>query len=153
MKGLLLVFALLPAPVGAQALPTEAQRHVADIASYATVGLNIALDTRASCWQAADRRRGCLLEAARLGTTYGAVALLKHVLPRDRPCAPACGIDRANADFPSGHTAFAFESAVGASGFVLAFSTADLRMLAAKHDLIGVLGGAAIGSLTGHFLR
>ena len=153
MRALLLALLFLPSPAFAQALTTPTEQRIADIASYATVGLNIALDTRSSCWQAADRKRGCVMEAARLGTTWGSVALLKHYLPRDRPCAPSCGIDAPNADFPSGHTAFAVTAASDARTWFFAFNTGELRILANKHDLIGVLGGAAVGAATGRLLR
>jgi hypothetical protein len=153
---LILALWLLPVTVHAQALPTPTERHVADIASYATVGLNVWLDTKASCLEAVDRKRGCLTEVARLGTTWVAVALLKHVFPRDRPCAPSCGIDPVNEDVPSGHTAFSVAAMEGprlAVTIPLAVSSGGLRLAAGKHDWIGVLTGAGVGALTGHFIR
>jgi membrane-associated phospholipid phosphatase len=150
---LLVCVGLLPTPAHAQALPTAEERLGADIASYVTLGVSVALDTRASCISAADRRRGCGLEAARLATTWAAAALLKRWLPRDRPCAPSCGIDRPNADFPSGHTAFAVSTIADHPRFLLAFSTGELRLLANKHDVVGVLGGAAIGAATSRWIR
>lgn len=157
MKVLLLTVCLLtPTTVHAQALHNETARHVADIASYATVGLNIALDVKGSCWDAVDRKRGCAMTGARIGTTWLAVALLKKAFPRDRPCAPECGIDSPDSDFPSGHTAFAFEAVEGsrfAVSIPLAVGSGGLRLAAGKHDLIGVISGAIVGSLAGHFLR
>lgn len=158
MKGCLLtLFLLLPITAHAQALPSDTERHVADIASYATVGFNIWLDTKASCIDAVDKKRGCLTEAARLGSTWIAVAVIKHFFPRDRPCAPSCGIDPINEDVPSGHTAFAMQAAMQGPRLSvtipLAVSSGGLRLAAGKHDWVGVLTGALVGTLTGKLIR
>jgi membrane-associated phospholipid phosphatase len=94
-----------------------------------------------------------LMLGVRTFTTGVLVTVLKDAFPRARPCAPTCGIDSAYSDFPSGHTAFAF-STLGhpteeqgdylvklGSGIL----TGILRGEANKHDLLGVVSGAAIG--------
>jgi membrane-associated phospholipid phosphatase len=138
----------LAVPVAAQ---TRGQR-IADVASYATLGLNITIDARQS-WVAPDRGHRFLMLGVRLATTGVLTNILKTAFPRARPCAPsACGIDAPYADFPSGHTAFAFQ-ALGhpteddayLAKLGLAALTGGLRIAANKHDLLGVAGGAAIG--------
>jgi len=134
----------------AEAQQTRGQR-VADVASYVTLGLNIAIDAQQS-WVAPDRGHRLVMMGVRLATTGVLVNVLKTAFPRSRPCAPSCGIDNPLADFPSGHTAFAFQ-ALGhpteedayLAKLGIAALTGGLRMAANKHDLLGVLGGAAVG--------
>jgi membrane-associated phospholipid phosphatase len=158
----LLVFLLVFFMFGANTARAQSRgQRVADIASYATLGFNITLDARRS-WQATDRGHQLLMLAVRYAVVGLTVDVLKTAFPRQRPCAAGgtCGIDRPDSDFPSGHTAFAFatlghpteeqgEYLVKLGGAML---TGVLRMEANKHDLLGVLGGAAVG-IAGSRLR
>ncbi len=141
-----LVFCLLSGRADAQ---TTAQR-ISDWASWGTVGVSIALDTKAS-WESQDRSRAFILQGVRIGVTNITVALLKHFYPSDRPCRPDCGIDEADRGFPSGHTANSF-STIGGSRLVftvpLSVGTGVLRVAANKHTITQVLAGAGIGLLT-----
>jgi membrane-associated phospholipid phosphatase len=132
------------------ALPTAAERRVADAASWVTVLAGVALDTKASV-DAPDRRRAFALQGARVGVTYGAVFLAKTLVHRHRPCAPDCGIDNPDFSFYSAHTALAFSTIGGprlAIALPLAVSTGGLRVAAGKHWLTDVATGAAAGWLT-----
>lgn len=91
------------------------------------------------------------LQALRTGVTYGLVGLAKWLLPRERPCAPACGIDGADQSFFSGHTAIAFSTVGGprlAFSLPLAIGTGNLRVAAGKHWITDVLVGAGVGLAT-----
>ena len=131
-------------------LPTVAERHVADAASWATVVVAEALDTWTS-WKAPDRRHAFELQGARVAATYAVVFAAKLAAHRARPCAPDCGIDNPDFSFFSGHAALAFSTLGGprlAVGLPLAISTGGLRVAAGKHYLTDVLMGAAVGALT-----
>ena len=131
-------------------LPTSAERHVADAASWATVVAAEALDAWAS-WKAPDRLHAFELQGARAAATYAAVFVAKVAAHRARPCAPDCGIDNPDFSFFSGHAALAFSTLGGprlAIGLPLAISTGGLRVAAGKHYLTDVLMGAAVGALT-----
>jgi membrane-associated phospholipid phosphatase len=173
MLKLTIVLLLLPAPLWAQpiavdkVLPkfsTEDARRGADIASWATVSLAVALDTKAS-WDTSDRQRAFALQGARIGVTVIASELLKRWTHRTRPCAmdttawytssnnfaPPCGSDAPDKSFPSMHTALAFQTVGGprlAFSLPLAISTGGLRVLAGKHWLTDTLVGAGIGLAT-----
>lgn len=132
------------------ALPTAAERRAADLASWVTAVLPVALDANAS-WDAPDRLRAFELQGVRVGVTYGAVFAAKLLVHRLRPCAPACGTDNPNYSFFSGHTAIAFSTIGGAPlsfTLPLAISTGGLRIAAGKHWLTDVLAGAAVGAAT-----
>ncbi len=157
ISAILLCGLLYARSASAQALPTHNEQLAADIASYVTLGIAEVQDTRAS-WNGActvnaldlrlprgSHRIHCFeKQGLRLSTTWLTTAILKHYVPRERPCAPNCGIDSPYSDFPSGHSAFAFST----GRWYLAIGTGELRMLANKHDLLGVLSGAGIGLLT-----
>lgn len=159
MKRWLLLFVLVASTASGQALPldkwtpvlpTAAERHAADLASWGTALAGVGFDTKAS-WDAEDRRRAFLLQGVRVGVTYGAVFVVKSLVHRARPCAPACGSDNANWSFYSAHTALAFQTLGGprlAFELPLAVSTGGLRVAAGKHWLTDVLTGAAIGAAT-----
>jgi hypothetical protein len=132
------------------ALPTQAEQHAADLASWGTVLAGVALDTRAS-WQATDRRHAFETQALRVGVTYAAVFAAKVFLKRDRPCSPSCGRDNPHMSFFSGHTALAFSTVGGARASIslpLASVTGVLRVAANKHWPSDVLAGAAVGLVT-----
>jgi len=132
------------------ALPTEAQRHAADVASWGTVLTVVALDARHS-WECADRARCFVAQGARVGVTYGVVFAVKKLIHRQRPCAPDCGSDNPNFSFYSAHTALAFTTVGGPRlAFVLPLSigTGGLRVMAGKHWLTDTLVGAGAGLLT-----
>lgn len=133
------------------ALPTETGRQIADVASWVTSLVPVALDARAS-WKAPDRKRAFLLQGARIGLTYGLVFAAKKAVSRTRPCAPeACGGDRADFSFYSAHTALAFSAYGGPRpAFVipLAVGTGGLRVAAGKHYFSDVAVGSLAGLLT-----
>jgi membrane-associated phospholipid phosphatase len=135
-------------------LPTVGERKAAEIASWATVIVALALDANATigkCDGQDQCYRAVTLTGVRIGATLGATALVKHFVQRDRPCAPSCGIDTANASFYSGHTALAFSTLGGprlAFALPLSVGTAGLRVAAGKHWLSDVLVGAGVGLLT-----
>lgn len=166
MKALAIVFLLLvPTVAHAQAtrfdpnlaLPTLAERHAADIASWATVTTSIALDAVSTwtthCEATWDECEGALVNAGlRVGVTFGAAQLVKVLAHRVRPCAPACGIDAPDTSFYSLHTAFAAEAIGGprlAIALPLAIGTGGLRIAAGKHYLTDTIVGALAGALAG----
>jgi membrane-associated phospholipid phosphatase len=129
------------------ALPTAGERRAAEITSWVTVGVALTLDTIASI--KSDRPARALgLEAIRLTSVYGVTATVKHFVHRDRPCAPACGIDAPDTSFFSMHTAFP-ASTIG--GPRLSFSvtltglTGAGRVLADRHYLTDVVVGGLVG--------
>lgn len=157
MKTVLLLVMLAASPAAAQstaldrltpALP-EGGRLTADIASYVLPAVLVTLDTLAS-WKAPDRARAFELQGARIGITYGAAFLVKGLVHRSRPCAPACGIDDPTSSFWSAHTAIAFSTVGGprlAIALPLAIGTGGLRIEAGKHWLTDTLAGAGAGWL------
>lgn len=131
-------------------LPTTGERRAADIASWVTVVTAIALDTKAS-YDCPQRLHCFEMQGVRAGVTYGAVGLTKWLVHRDRPCAPACGIDGANQSFFSGHTAIAFSSVGGARlafSLPLAIGTGGLRVAAGKHWATDTIVGGLVGLAT-----
>jgi len=130
-------------------LPNQTSRKVADLASYATVGIPLALDAY-SAWKGDNRKHDLFLMGARLGVVAIAGAIAKGDAHRLRPCAPSCGIDQPNTSFFSLHTAFAFSTLGGPRlriALPLAAGTGGLRIAAGKHWLTDVLAGAAVGTL------
>ena len=118
-------------------------RAFANASSYATVGVELGLDTLAS-WRAEDRGRAFGCQALRYGVTLGGAALLKHVIHETRP-------DGSDAlSFPSEHSWFAG----AAAGFnlsvslPLAFWTAYGRLAANKHHPRDVVAGVLLGAAT-----
>ncbi|MEY4762542.1 MAG: hypothetical protein RLZZ200_2398 [Pseudomonadota bacterium] len=146
------------------ALPTEGERRVAEIASWATLLTAVALDARATigkCDGQDQCYRAVVMTGLRVGVTLGATALVKKLVHRTRPCAKgfsdaagydsACGIDDPDASFYSGHTALAFSTLGGprlAFALPLSVGTGGLRVAAGKHWLTDVLVGAGVGALT-----
>ncbi len=138
-----------------------------DISQYVSLGLPLLLGFAApqSQW---------LSDAATYGTavliSYGMRTILKGAIDRPRPYTHqgiTMGPDDLNS-FPSGHSAFAFTSAaflhtlfwlkypdspwrtpLVISGWSIATATAALRVLSGNHYLTDVLGGAAIGVVSG----
>ncbi len=110
-----------------------------------------ALDSKAS-WDCQNRLHCYEFQGIRLGVTYGTVLLVKHLVHRQRPCAPSdCGIDDPNASFYSAHTAGGFQTLGGPSPAVvlpLAISTGSLRVAAGRHWISDTLVGAGVGFLT-----
>lgn len=161
--GLVLLVVALQAPGYAQSLavdrltpplPTANERLAADGASWGMVVTAIALDTKAS-WDSSNRGRAFLMQGTRESVTFLAAYGLKKLVHRQRPCAPACGIDNPEFSFPSAHTAFAFSALPrGDTGprlaflWPLAFGTGAGRVMAGKHNLTDVLVGAGVGALT-----
>ena len=130
--------------------PTPSERKAADIASWATAIAAAALDTRAS-WNDPQRLRAFERQGIRVGVVYGSAFLVKSLVHRSRPCAPACGIDNPDYSFFSAHTALAFSTLGGprlAVDLPLTISTGGLRVAAGKHWLSDVLVGAGVGALT-----
>ena len=128
------------------AWPASAQ-HTAEVASNVTLGADLALDTWAS-WQAPDRRHAFIAEGERVGLVLASAALVKFLVHRTRPCAPACGIDNTHASFFSGHTALAFSTVGGKRLSItipLSSATGYLRIAANRHYLTDVLAGAGVG--------
>lgn len=125
-------------------------RQVADVASYVTAAVPIALDAKAS-WECADRARCFELQGVRLGVAYGIAFLAKTFIHEDRPCAPDCGVDRADASFFSAHTMLPFTALGGPRvAIVVPFgvSTGGLRVAAGKHWWWDTVVGAAVGLVT-----
>ncbi len=139
------------------ALPTPAERHAADVASWATVATAIALDGvstwKTHCEATWDECEGALVKAGlRIGITFGAAQLAKALTHRLRPCAPACGNDAPDTSLYSMHTAFAAQTIGGprlAVTLPLVIGTGGLRVAAGKHYLTDTLIGAAAGALVG----
>lgn len=133
-------------------LPTTTERHIADIASWATVITAIGLDFKTS-WDSPNRQRAFALQGVRLGAVYGSAYLVKTLVGRSRPCvelSEGCGIDGSNQSMFSAHTAAAFAS-VGPQltiSLPLSISTGGLRIMAGKHWLTDTLVGAGVGLLT-----
>jgi membrane-associated phospholipid phosphatase len=131
-------------------LPTAGEQRAADVASWVTVGTVLSLDAW-DAWHQEDRVQAFVVMGVRVGLIYGLTSIVKEAFPRERPCAPVCGLDHANGSFYSMHTAFAF-SAIGGPRLVfvlpLAMGTGGLRILADKHYLTDVLVGAAVGAAT-----
>lgn len=155
---LALLFLLLPAPARAQvsaSLPTTGERQAADIASYITLGVELAMDTKAS-WDCPDRARCLWMQLLRDGTTYGLSEVIKRTVHEKRPCEPACGVDSGTGSFPSMHMAFAFSTVdfMGKSkprivaSLSLAVGTGEGRVLAGKHNWWDVIAGAGLGFAT-----
>lgn len=119
-----------------------AHRELANVASWATVGTSMALDT-VHAWRQPDRGRALRRELLRVGLTELSVQAIKRLAHRRRPD----GSDTLS--FPSGHTAHAFASSTWnvSVSFPLALSSAYLRAAAAKHYPSDVGAGAAIGVL------
>ncbi len=135
-----------PAP----ALPTETGRKIADVASYVTIAALEGLELK-TCLSSADRARCGELAGVRNGLAYGSAYLTKKIVRRDRPCAPACGVDSPDSSFFSAHTALAFTALGGSRLQVtlpLAIGTGALRIGANKHWLTDVITGALVGALT-----
>lgn len=133
------------------ALSTESERHAADVASYVTLGANVALAV-ADCRHDGAWDRTCLI---RLGVKNGgALALdeaLKRLVHETRPCEPSrCGIDHGTGSWPSGHAALSFVNVdpwgrthVGLGvEFSFASATSALRVLSERHNWWDVLSSA-----------
>lgn len=145
----ILLAVMLPSMAAAQDY-----KKASDIASWVTLGTAVALDAHATIGKC-DGQDECyhaiVTTGLRVGITLGATALVKHFVQKDRPCAPACGIDSPDSSFFSGHTALAFSTVGGprlAFSLPLAIGTGGLRVAAGKHYWEDVLVGAGVGLLT-----
>jgi len=137
----------------ASAQQTTAQK-VADVASYGTWAAAIVVDVT----QGPHTKGAYVTAGVRYGATALAVAAVKHYFPSKRPCAPACGVDNAYSNIPSGHVAFTV-AAIDWNGqrgarhlgvqVALAAGTGAGRWLGFKHDWKGLVTGAIVGGLTG----
>jgi membrane-associated phospholipid phosphatase len=163
--GIVLLLLCLPSPARAQAiaidkwtpaLPTAGERRAADIASWGTVLTTLTLDG-VQTWKASCEgpRDACFAALGKAGLRVGGTVLLsevvKRVVHRARPCAPACGIDSPYSSTWSMHTALAFSALGGprlSIALPLAIGTGGLRVLGDKHWLSDVLLGAGVGALT-----
>lgn len=149
---LLLLLLVSAVPLAAQILPNEASRRTADVGSWVSVGVDVALDTKAS--KDADGWRGVGKEGARLGIVYTAGFAIKKLVGKERPCATlseGCGIDNPHFSFWSLHASVAC-SAVRVkdkASWILAAVTMAGRVLAGKHDWIDVGAGCGAGLLAG----
>lgn len=136
--------------------PTAAERHAADLASWVTVGLAVAGDVvgtwQGHCRDTWDHCEVALVKSGlRYGVNIGATQLVKHLVHRDRPCAPSCGVDAPDQSFFSGHTAIAFSTVGGARlafSVPLAIGTGGLRVAAGKHWASDTVVGALVGLAT-----
>jgi membrane-associated phospholipid phosphatase len=146
-------------------LPTQAERNVADAASWAAVIATQVLEARES-WRSDDRLEAFALQAVRVGATLGLASVIKTAFPRTRPCATnkyvtqpvrgatyysLCSPDDPDTSFYSAHTALAFSSLGGprlAFALPLSVGTGGLRVAAGKHWLTDTLAGAAVGAAT-----
>jgi membrane-associated phospholipid phosphatase len=149
LKGTLALVLLLVA------MPAQAQSaKTANVLSNVTVAASVGVQV-VDAWRAEHRTRALVLTGTRIGAVSGTVWLLKTLIHRDRPCAPACGAEDPRASFPSGHTALAF-SASG-SHFLVTWSlggaTAAGRVEARKHHVTDTLVGAAIGGTASRLIR
>lgn len=147
----LLVLFLTAGPASAQPALDRAftpwkDPHPAVVASNLTLAATVAIDSVAS-WRSDQRGRAFAQQGLRVGVALGLSALMKTLVHRDRPCAPACGAERPDASFWSGHTALAFAS-TGAHLSVtipLASGTGVFRIAGGKHWTTDVLAGAGAG--------
>lgn len=151
---ILLLSLTLSSPLAAQnrfALPTQAERNVADIGSYATVAVPMALDAL-SCRDSADKQKCFGMMAVRDATTFVVAQLLKRAFHQSRPCAPSCGIDNPNEGMPSMHMAFVVSALGGNKSAALNYSmilgTTAGRYASNKHDKWQILAGVGLGALT-----
>lgn len=149
-------------PLAPGVFASSEDQHKAAVWSRVALFSTVALDT----WTAVHcpaRTRCLVIVGARTGATIGLSELVKHLVPKPRPCAPlACGSDPPFADWPSEDTAWATQ-AIGAfdhgaqcgsaragprmtllvSGAAL---TATLRRAAWRHDIPALLLGAGLGA-------
>jgi hypothetical protein len=147
-----LIIALFALPAHAAeptpAFPTHAAQQIADVASYATLGVELALEI-IDAIKADDG--GHSIERAMVGhlIAYTGQGILSTVVGEARPCAPNnCGIDNPYRAWPSGH---AWHAGAGVWGehklwkAILAGSTAELRVVARKHSQLDVVSGLGFG--------
>lgn len=159
---LVLVLLGLAWPAAAQSLPIDrltppwapAHQRAASIASNVTLWSTVAVDTWSSL-RAPDRTDALVKQGLREGLVLGSGLLVKMLVHRTRPCAPACGLDNPRYSFFSGHTALAFSTTDArlAITIPLASSTGYFRIAANKHWLSDVGAGALVGILAGRYIR
>ncbi len=131
--------ATLPAASGRFAWSPE-HRDMANGLSYATAGLQLALDTIHSI-RGEHRKRDLWRQVCSEGLAHGLTWTSKRFIHQERPD----GSDD-NA-FWSGHTATAAAAAGWrwSVGIPVTIGTGYLRIAAAKHDWIDVAAGAGVG--------
>lgn len=152
---------VLQAPGYAQSLPidhwtpalsSESGQQAARTVSWWGVGAGVGLKTW-DAWKAPDRKKALIAEAGGFSLTAVSTVILKKLVQRERPCAPAdCAPEEPRASFPSGHAGTACFSIPTASGrglafvgVVLAALVAEGRILGNRHFLTDVLSGCANG--------
>lgn len=122
-------------------------QRAAEIASWITVGVNVAMDA-VDAARSTNRPRAYATMVARDAIVTMAIWGIKKSVHRARPCAPECGIDEPDTSFLSGHTAWAFQT-IGSNhralSLSLAVGTGAGRVVGKKHWLTDVLAGAALG--------
>jgi hypothetical protein len=139
-------------PANCQSLDNPTARKVADVASWATMGANVALQT-AEALHCPDKTACLLRESVQIASVVGSVFAIKQMTDSPRPCATftvdPCTGDNANQNVPSGHTALAVQAATEGDHIplklTLAGATAALRLLSGNHDWKGVTSGAGVG--------
>lgn len=151
LAAILLCMTLTATPAFAQVIQSEKERTAIHVASWVTVLLTEALDTRESL-RSPDRTRALVLQGVRIGAAQGGAMLLKWASPMARPCTPTheCGSDSEMSGFPSGHMALACSTLGGPSLSVtipLVGGTAAGRFFAWRHFPSQIAAGCIIGAL------
>lgn len=149
MVNKLILILLFATPVYAQ--QTNAQKTW-DIASYATVGTQIGLDTIHNIRD--DNRKILLIrEGVNIGVTIGLSELIKHFVHEDRP-------DHSDMkSFWSEHTALAATTGGWnvSVGWSLTIGTGVGRVEANRHHpwdvLVGALVGTSVDYTTRHYIK
>jgi len=122
------------------ALHTDRGRKVADVASWSIASAE-AVQYAVHAWNTDTR----ICAATKAALTAGTVQGLKRVVRRERPDHS----DRLS--FPSGHSAYGalmtpdLDGRGGKWNLLIPAAIMAGRVLAARHDLVDVLAGAAIG--------
>jgi membrane-associated phospholipid phosphatase len=122
------------------ALRSDRGRHLADVSSW-SIALAEAVPYTVHAWKTDTR----ICAATKAALTGGTVQGLKRVVRRERPDHS----DRLS--FPSGHSAYGalmtpdLDGRGGKWNLLIPGAIIAGRVLAARHDLVDVLAGAAIG--------
>lgn len=125
---------------GRWALPSDRGRQIADATSW-TIALAEAVPYTVHAWKTDTR----ICAATKAALTGGTVQGLKRVVRRERPDHS----DRLS--FPSGHSAYGalmtpdLHGRRGTWNLLIPAAIMAGRVLAARHDALDVLAGAAIG--------
>lgn len=152
---LVLLVCLLGLPATARAQEPSGQSFARGM-SWVTLADGMALKTW-EAWKAPDRKKALLLEGGGLAATGLTSLLVKSLVGRERPCAPAnCGADDPHKSFWSGHVANAcYLIPIGSGkgqvlvGSLLALGTAIGRILGNRHFITDTIAGCAAGTSFG----